>query len=116
MNNFTEIEGAILESISESGATYISANGKEESLKVKVHSLAFDKGWFEIENPYSIVGGENLNDFIGLKVVEAFSNEDSIYLKFNNDSVVIVSLKDEDFNGPEAASYNPKKGDIIVFN
>jgi hypothetical protein len=29
---------------------------------------------------------------------------------------ISVSMKDKDYVGPEAASYSPKQGNIIVFN
>ncbi len=116
MYKFTEIIGAVLETITESDATYVDAGEGGEVLSIKGQSLAFDKGWFVIENPHTIVGVPSLSALIGSKVIDAFSNDDKIILKFDNDSVISVSLKDEDFVGPEAASYAPKKGEIIVFD
>ena len=116
MYKFTEIIGAVLESITENCASYIDAGEGSDVLNIKGQSLAFDKGWFVIENPYIIVGAPSLNALIGSKVIDAFSNDQEISLKFDNDSVITVSLKDEDFVGPEAASYAPKKGEIIVFD
>lgn len=116
MYNFIEIIGATLESITESSATYVDASGSSEGLSIQGQSLAFDKGWFVIENPYTIDGAPNLLELIGSTVVDAFSNDEEIRLKFNNGSDISVSLRGEDFVGPEAASYEPKQGEIIVFD
>lgn len=116
MYRFEEIIGAALEEITESNAAYVDADDSGEVLNIKGLSLAFDKGWFLIENPHTVLGVSSLREIIGSKVVDAFSNNDEISLKFNNGAVLLVSLKDEDFVGPEAASYSPKQGELIVFN
>lgn len=116
MYKITGIIGAVLETTIENDASYIDAGEGSDVLNIKGQSLAFDKGWFVIENPYTIVGAPNLSVLIGSKVVDACSNDEEITLKFDNDSVISISLKDEDFVGPEAASYTPKKGGIIVFD
>ena len=120
MESFEEIEGAVLENISASEATYVGAGDKAESLKVQGCSLAFDLGWLVIENPYSVVGYENqiteLKELVGLKVKSAYSNEEEIRVIFESGAYISISMKDEDFFGPEAASYSPKRGEIIVFN
>ena len=116
MYRFEEIIGAALEEITESEAAYEDADDSGVVLNIKGLSLAFDKGWFVIENPHTVVGVSNLREIFGSKIVDAFSNNDEISLKFNNGAVLSVSLKDEDFVGPEAASYSPKQGEIIVFN
>ena len=114
MYKFEEIIGAELEGITESDAAYVDDNG--EVLNIKGLSLAFDKGWFVIENPHTIVGASSLNEIVGSTVTDAFSNDDEVCLKFSNGAAISISLKDEDFDGPEAANYSPKQGEIIVFN
>lgn len=116
MYKFEEIIGAKLESITESDAEYVDADDSGEVLNIKCLSLVLDKGWFVIENPHTIDGVSSLNEIIGSRVVDAFSNDDEIFLKFSNGAAISVSLRDEDFVGPEAASYSPKQGEIIVFN
>ena len=116
MYKFEEIIGAELEAITESEAAYVDADESGEVLNIIGISLVFDRGWFVVENPHTVFGVTNLNEIIGSKVVDASSNEDEIRLQFSNGSAISVSLKDEDFVGPEAASYSPKQGEIIVFN
>lgn len=116
MYKFTEIIGAVLESITERDAAYVNADDSGQVLSIKGQSLAFDKGWFVIENPHTVVGAPSLNALIGSMIIDAFSNDDEIHLKFDNGATVSVSLKEGDFIGPEAASYAPKQGEIIVFN
>jgi len=121
MEIFEEIEGAMLESVSVSEATYVDAGSSgSKPLKVEGCSLVFDLGWFVIENRFSVISPENLdvglNELVGLKVGSAYSTEEEIRINFELGSYISVSMKDEDFVGPEAASYTPKRGDIVVFN
>jgi hypothetical protein len=116
MYKFEEIIGAELEVITESEAAYIDADKSGEAIDIKGISLVFDRGSFVVENPHTIFGVANLNEIIGSKVIDAFSSEDEIRLEFSNGAAISVSLKDEDFVWPEAASYSPKQGEIIVFN
>jgi len=120
MESFEEIEGATLERFFISEATYVDAGEKEEPQKVKGCSLVFDLGLFVIENPYCIVGKNNkeikMNELVGLRVKSAFSNKEEIRLNFEPGAYISVSMKDKDYIGPEAASYSPKRGEIIVFN
>ena len=116
MYKFVEIIGAELEAITEGQAAYVDSEESGDALNIKGISLVFDRGWFVVENPHTIFGVTNLNEIIGSKVADAFSSEDEIRLQFSNGAAISVSLKDEDFVGPEAASYSPKQGEIIVFN
>ncbi len=116
MYKFEEIIGAELEAITESEAAYVDADEHGEVLNIKGISLVFDRGWFVVENPHTIFGVTNLKEIIGFKVVDACSNDEEVRLQFSNGSAISVSLKDEDFIGPEAANYSPKLGEIIVFN
>jgi len=116
MIKFQQIIGARLESVSKSIATYVDSSENGELLKVNVCSLNFDTGCFSIENPYTICGASYLTDLQGHKIQDAYSNDKEILLKFENNFSISVSLKDEDFVGPEAASYSPNQGEIVVFN
>lgn len=120
MESFEEIEGATLESIETSEATYVDVGDKQEPLIIRGCSLVFDLGCFVIENPFLVFSSENvkleINDLVGSKVKSAYSSSEEIRLNFESGAYITVSLKDEDFVGPEAASYSPNKGNIIVFN
>jgi hypothetical protein len=120
METFEEIEGAVLESISTSEATYVDVGDKNEPLKVQGCSLTFDLGQLVIENPFVVFGSDNekqdLNGLVGLRVRSAYSNEEEIRIIFESEAYIKVSMKGEDFVGPEAASYSPNQGNIIVFN
>jgi hypothetical protein len=120
MEPFEEIEGAVLVGVSTSEATYVDVGDRNEPLNIKGHSLVFDLGQLVIENPFTVVGPEkenqSLDSLIGLKVMSAYSNEEEIRIIFESGAYVSVSMKDKDFIGPEAASYSPKRGNIIVFN
>lgn len=62
---------------------------------------------------YSIAFGEPeyrnaLCTLIGEKVEEATLEEgDSLTLKFENDTVLALSLREEDLDGPEAGAFSP---------
>ncbi|HEY0161387.1 MAG TPA: hypothetical protein VGB69_01800 [Edaphobacter sp.] len=62
---------------------------------------------------YSIAFGEPeyrnaLCALIGEKVEEATLEEgDSLTLRFENDTVIALSLREEDLDGPEAGAYSP---------
>ncbi len=120
MEPFEEIEEAVLEGISTSEATYVDVGDRAEPLKIQGCSLTFDLGQLVIENPFAVVGAENekqdLNSLVGLRVTSAYSNEEEIRITFESSAYISVSMKDKDFIGPEAASYSPNRGNIIVFN
>jgi len=116
MYKFPEILGATLEGISTNKATYVGMSDDSKVLEVVGTSLVFDSGAFVIENPYKAVGVENLIDLVGNKVVGAYSNSDEIKLVFENGASISVSMKEADFVGPEAASFLPNRGNVIVFN
>ncbi len=120
MEKFIEIEKAKLENISTTTATYVAASGDSEPKLVDGCTLKFDCGIFVIENKFEIKDKNNneidINALIGLTVNTAYSTDLEIKVIFENDSYISVSMKNEDFISPEAASYSPNNGDIIVFN
>ena len=120
MTPFNEIEGAVLEGVSRSEATYVNAGGSSESLTVHGCALYFSLGELVVENPFKLVseGVEpvELKQLVGQKVVSAYSTVEELRVVFETGAYVSVSMKESDFVGPEAASYSPKVGSIIVFN
>ncbi len=120
MEKFVEIEKAKLESISTTTSTYVAISGDSDPKIVDGCTLQFDFGIFVIENKFEVNDKNNnkinINTLIGFKVNTAYSTDLEIKVIFENDSYILVSMKNEDFVSPEAASYSPKKGDIIVFN
>ena len=89
-------------------------------LEIEGVSLTFDRGTLVIENPFVItdskgdsIAVENLKGDI---VQNAFSTDVEITIEFKSHAVLSISMNDDDFTGPEAASWNPNEGPIIVFN
>ena len=126
-NLLQEIIGAKIESIASAENTYVGI--KPESLLNTVStSLIFDRGRLEIENPFTVLisgrcvdsRNESITDtlmtFVGCKVVEASISSEEIGLDFEGDKSIRISLREEDWNGPEAGHYAPKDGAIIVFD
>jgi hypothetical protein len=124
-NLLREIIGAKLESIGSSEATYIGIKPKG-LLKITSVSFVFDRGRLEIENPFTVLKGgdglppesvsETLNSLVGSTVVDAFISGEEIGLDFADDTSIRISLRDEDWRGPEAGNYAPNDGAIIVFD
>src|SRR6187402_2390570 len=83
-------------------------------------TLNFDKGDLYIVNPF-VVGcdsGEQIHfsEIIGCCVSDSFSSETELVIVFEGRIYLRVSLRDEDFIGPEAAMYYAKSGEVVVFN
>ncbi|WDP91119.1 MAG: hypothetical protein HUN04_16015 [Desulfobacter sp.] len=120
MNNFKEIEGGVLKEVSTTKATYVGIDSKKGPMEINGFSFEFDIGIFVIENPFTIVNPQKekaeISNLIGLKVVSAYCTKSVIGLNFEKGYSLSVSMKDEDYTGPEAASFAPHKGNIIVFN
>lgn len=83
-------------------------------------SLLFDTGVLNVENPFivSCDSGEpvGLSSILGCCVSASFSTETELFVVFDGRISLRVSLRDEDFIGPEAASFRATTGDIVVFN
>lgn len=83
-------------------------------------TLSFDKGTLHILNPF-VLGcdsGEQLHfsEIIGCYVSESYSSEDELVIVFEGRIYLRVSLRHEDFSGPEAAAYHADSGEIVVFD
>lgn len=120
MYKFEEIVGAKLMKVSVSSATYVGMDDISEPNEIEGCCIEFDLGNFTIENPYQVESpsGQKIgvSDLAGDTVVEAYSTEAEIKVIFSSGSSISVSLLPEHFVGPEAASFEPKEGNIVVFN
>ncbi len=120
MYEFEEIIGSKLMKVSASSATYVGMDDDSQPNKIEGCCIEFDLGNFIIENPYQVKShsGEEikLSDLTGDAVVEAYSTEQEIKVIYSSGSSITVSLLPEHFVGPEAASFEPKEGNIVVFN
>jgi hypothetical protein len=80
-------------------------------------SLVFDKGVLNVENPFSINcdSGEHvsLGSIIGCCVSDTFLTETDFFVVFEGRISLRVSLREEDFIGPEAASYRANTGEVV---
>jgi hypothetical protein len=97
-------------------STYVPAKGQVMASTPTV--LVFSKSRLSIANPFALHSLErkSLVDLVGASVAEAYATDDEICIAFANGDRIAVSLRDEDFAGPEAAVYAPSRGPIVVFN
>lgn len=120
VEKFDDIIGATLEDIGKASSTYVATEDDSESVKVEGTSFYFDRGVLVIENPFMIINSKNeeieIDKLIGDSVRTAYLLESEIRIIFESYAVLTISMRDEDFVGPEAASWNPNDGPIIVFN
>lgn len=57
---------------------------------------------------------DRLCDQIGSTVVDAWANEAEVSVGFESGAVISVSLRDEDYNGPEALQFTGEDGTVWV--
>ena len=80
-------------------------------------SLVFDTGVLKIWNPFVLVcdSGEyvNFNSMIGCCVSDTFSTDCEFIAVFEGRITLRVSLREEDFIGPEAASWRANTGEAV---
>jgi len=92
------------------------------SLETNPTVLIFSASRLSIENPFTIESLDSseahpsLGNLVGASVVDAYSEEDELVVVFSSRRRLSVSLRAEDFACPEAASYAPDEGPIVVFN
>ena len=83
-------------------------------------SLQFSNSYIQIENPWEVSNAGDstkINELFGLKVLSIKLIEgQSFQILFENGFVLSISLKDKDYTTPEAFSYHPNEGEIIVYN
>jgi hypothetical protein len=109
-------DARLLEVIERSPA--YSAAGRAATLQDSRPTLVFDKGVLAVENPFTVTcdSGEQLalGSIIGCCVSATFFTETEFYVVFEGRISLRVSLRDEDFIGPEAASYRANTGEVAV--
>lgn len=115
MNKLTPLIGAQLVSVINP-----RADSQGSSSTVEEVYLKFDTGNLDIHNPCTLRCDNGLtvefNSIIGNHVTDAYANNDALILVFEGRIYLSVSLKEEDFIGPEAAAYYSDSGPVIVFN
>jgi hypothetical protein len=120
VEKFDDIIGATLEDIIKASSTYVATEDDSKSVKVEGDFIFFDRGVLVIENPFMIINSKKeeieIDKLIGDSVRTAYLSESEIRIIFESYAVLTISMRDEDFVGPEAASWNPNDGPIIVFN
>lgn len=106
-----------LVSITTGLASYVGIEDNSDPLETKPVVLIFSASRLVIESVYKIEPvALTLQDLAGRSVVDAYSTDDEIMVLFDAGPRLIVSLRAEDHRGPEAASYEPNDGPILVFN
>jgi len=125
---FTEIIGGRLLGIGTTNSSYIALNSNDSQRNIDSPNLEFDNGLLTIENPFILKNDtSNINStdslmntelikLIGKCVVDATYEIDTIVIKFETGASIIISLRDTDYNSPEAGNFSPIVGPIIVFN
>ena len=109
-NLFNQIKNKKLLTINDS--SQIFENGEIEN----DWGLGFEEDCnLVIYNNRLIENASSLSEFINEKVLTIEYSSISVIFNFTNDKKIIVSLKDKDWNGPEAMQLN-YKGGIIVWN
>lgn len=68
-----------------------------------------------IYNKYTYISIPNLKGFIGEKITDIFYSDIAVEFIFSSNKKIMVSLKLEDWNGPEAMQLN-YKGKIYIWN
>lgn len=105
----------LLEVTERSSAYNRSANAAAQQDSRPV--LVFDTGVLHVENPFSIAcdSGEHvtLRSLIGCYVSATFSTDTEFYLVFEGRISLRVSMREEDFIGPGAASFRDNSGKVI---
>ncbi len=120
MKKFDNIIGSTLKDIRKASSVYVATESDSQSLNVVGISLVFDRGVLVIENPFMVVNSKKekmeMTELTEDIVRTAYLSESEIRIVFESDAVLTISMRDEDFIGPEAASWNPNEGPIVVFN
>ncbi len=82
--------------------------------------LVFDAGVLRIDNPFQLQcdSGErvSLPSIIGCHVSETYSTATDFFVVFEGRISLAVSLREEDFIGPEAASFHAASGQVVSIN
>jgi hypothetical protein len=121
MSPRTQLEGlasqTLLEITSEN-STYVSTDSGQEARETTPTVIVFSEGRLSIENSYTFNSPSvvSIRGLIGDAVLEAFTTDEEFVVSFTGGTRIVISLRDEDFTCPEAASYAPHNGPIVVVN
>ena len=112
--------GQQLEKLGTELVTYVPITEKSIN-RVEVISLRFTSSSAQIENPIRIISenGEAiaLESLLGKIVANVnISVGVDLTITFKNSAQIIISLLDQDYHTPEAMSYYPDRGNIVVIN
>ena len=114
--NYSILHGARLLEVDERLPAHELA-GSRSTRRDTCPSLLFDRGVLKIWNPFELAcdSGEcvDFNSMIGCCVSDTFSTERELFVVFEGRISLRVSLSDEDFIGPEAASWRANTGDVV---
>lgn len=79
--------------------------------------LYFEDFQLNINNPISLTPlDKELDNLIGLKVIETDERKEEAELVFENGYRLVVNMRDEVYYGPEAMSLNGPNGFCVVWN
>jgi hypothetical protein len=81
--------------------------------------LVFDNGRLSISNPFTLKCTSNeavtLRTMTGCRVTDTIITQTEIIIVFEGTVYLCISLREEDFIGPEAASFAASSGEVVVF-
>jgi hypothetical protein len=78
--------------------------------------LVFDSYTLDIYNPIKLTGIISYIELINRKVLKVQESDDKILLRFENNAVLFVDMRDESYNGPEAVVLNGPNNLCVVWN
>jgi hypothetical protein len=96
----------------------IIKNGDASFIKTSISIVVyFEEYRLSIYNNIRIwPPNKEINDFVGLKVLEAFETKEEAVLKFQHDCKVVIDLRDEAYSGPEAMYLSGPDNFWVVWN
>ena len=103
--------------INTSYASGISQDDSHFETKEIELNMCFEDYCLSISNPITIIPSEKeLLDFTGLKVIAISESKEKGELIFDNGYKVIIDLRDEVYNGPEAMALSGPDNFWVVWN
>ena len=121
-NEVVGLAGQIILRIGSQQSSYVGLHEAPEPLEVIATVLVMSDSLLTIENPYSIESRDSpgleleISELPGRVVESAFWTTEDLVLEIAGGLRLCVSLREEDFRTPEAASYSPNQGSIVVFD
>jgi len=101
--------------------TLYNAINSEEKRNVFCLGIKMDKGILNIENKYEIKNDlykkVNIEEIIGKIITDTYYKEKEEFVIYIGNRIALkISLKEQDFNSPEAFCFYGESGEIIVGN